>query len=521
MCAFSLLAGTIACQKYYELEYSTYDEELRQIKADVKGASTDKVVKEVRELLVDAVQQRMVADVSVGVYLSGGLDSCSILGFAAAHSRAPIEAFTISFGEAGFDERKVATEMVKHAKANLHVVEAPPAVLADHFDASVVHYEYPAFNLNGTAKFMLSKAVRDAGLKVVMTGEGSDEIFAGCQLQSTTPHCAAKEFRVLLSLMHCPAIVAMLGTDSFFRNDYVRYHLDEVARAKGLKITQADKERYLQQLKETNLLVGEEDTKWMREDINAMRAESPRQLGYTPSFLTSIPFIHSASFFSPALRERYKSLHPLSFHLNTSASFDPRLIRQSVLAQLSRLNASLYLESKTMLPNILLKWLGDSEEMAHSVEGRVPFLDHPLVDYVSKLHMDHKLHLSSSAERPIELSEKWVLKRAAEPFLCASVVKREKHPFLAPPTLLNAQSVMYHKIRETVMGRDMDDMRGVVDVDRVRHVLAAVEREVREGRQATLQVRELLRLEQWLLMICSLNVLRKTFNVQRAQQPQR
>ena len=309
---------------------------------------------------------------------------------------------------------------------------------------------------------------------------------------------------------------SLLCTDSFFRHDYVRYHLDEVARAKGLKISQADKDSYLQQLKESNLLGGEEDTKWMREEINSMRAESQSQLGFTPSMLTSIPFIHSASFFSPALRERYKHLHPLSFHLNTSASFDPRLIRKSVLGQLSRLNASLYVESKTMLTNILLKWLGDAEEMAHSIEGRVPFLDHHLVDYVNLLNMDYKLHLTSSAERPIELSEKWALKRAAEPFLPQSILKREKHPFLAPPTLLNAHSAQYHKIRETVMGRDMDKLRDVVDVDRARHVMAAVEREVREGRQATLQVRELLRLEQWLLMICSLDVLRKAFNVQRA-----
>ena len=296
----------------------------------------------------------------------------------------------------------------------------------------------------------------------------------------------------------------LLRADSFFRNDYVKYQLDEVARAKGLNITQADKDKYLQQLKESNLLGGEEDTKWMRDEVDAMRAESQRQLGYTPSMLTSIPYIHSASFFSSALRERFKSLHPLFFHLNTSASFDPRIIRRSFLAQLSRLNASLYIESKTMLPNILLRWLGDAEEMAHSVEGRVPFLDHPLVDYVNKLHLDYKLHLTSSAEWPIELTEKWALKRAAEPFLPQTILQREKHPFLAPPTLLNAQSVMYHKIRETVMGRDMEEMRAVVDVDRVRHMLAAVEREVREGRQATLQVRELLRLEQWLLMICKL-----------------
>ena len=148
--------------------------------------------------------------------------------------------------------------------------------------------------------------------------------------------------------MNDSCLRVLLLTDSFFRNDYVRYHLDEVAKAKGLKITQADKDKYLQQLLESNLLGGDEDTKWSKEEREAMAAETQRQLGFTPSMLTSIPFIHSASFFSPALRERYKHLHPLFFHLNTSASFDARLIRQSVLGQLSRLNASLYVESKTV-----------------------------------------------------------------------------------------------------------------------------------------------------------------------------
>ena len=182
------------------MEYSSYEEELRQTRAEVKEARQDRVILKIRELLVDAVQQRMISDVPVGVYLSGGLDSCSILGIAAAHSPTPIEAFTISFGEVRFDEAKAAAEMAKHAKANLHVVQAPPAVLAEHFDASVVHYEYPAFNLNGTAKYMLSKAVRDAGLKVVLTGEGSDEIFAGCQFRA---HTAMREQVVGCGVLRC------------------------------------------------------------------------------------------------------------------------------------------------------------------------------------------------------------------------------------------------------------------------------------------------------------------------------
>ena len=183
--SFVLPAGSVSCQKYYEMEYSSYEDELRQIEAEVKEAKTDRVITAIRDRLVDAVQQRMIADVKVGVYLSGGLDSCSILGIAAAHSPTPIEAFTISFGEVRFDEAKAAAEMAKHANANHHIVEAPPAALAEHFDASVAHYEFPSFNLNGTAKYMLSKAVHEAGLKVVLTGEGSDELFAGCQTRST------------------------------------------------------------------------------------------------------------------------------------------------------------------------------------------------------------------------------------------------------------------------------------------------------------------------------------------------
>ena len=151
------------------------------------------------------------------------------------------------------------------------------------------------------------------------------------------------------------------------------------------------------------------------------------------------------------------------------------------------------------------RWLGDSEEMAHSVEGRTPFLDHHLVDYVNYLPLDLKIRLTSSPHHPLQLSEKHLLKRAAAPYLPDAIVRKEKHPFLAPPTLLAPHSLMYHKIRDTVRGREMEELRGLVDVDRARHALDAIDREVAEGRKATLDLQELLRLEQWLLMICSLN----------------
>ena len=319
-------------------------------------------------------------------------------------------------------------------------------------------------------------------MKAVLTGEGSDEIFAGY---------------------------------SFFRHDFVRYHLDDVVKAKGLRVSARGKDDYLRALRTTDLLSEAECGRWLADDAERMRRESERLLHYTPAMLTSIPFIHSASWLSRELRERFAHLHPLYFHLASSPSFDQRFIQRLREGLVGRLSGSLYLEVKTMLANILLEWLGDREEMAHSVEGRVPFLDHPLVDFVNRQPLDLKIRLAASADQPVQLVEKYLLKRAAAPFLPQSIVDREKHPFLAPPTLLNAHSLMYHYIRQTVRSRDMEELRGVVDVDRVRHALDAIDREVAEGRKATLDLPELLRLEQWLLMICSLNTLRRQFNVRK------
>jgi asparagine synthase (glutamine-hydrolysing) len=476
----------VSFQRYWEMDYLPYEEELKQIAE--YGSDTEKeeaVVRQVRARLVDAVQQRMIADVRVGVYLSGGLDSCSILGIASSLQSTPVDAFTISFGaDQRFDESQQAKEMAQHANANLHVVEATPSALAESFEASVYHCESPVFNLNGTAKYLLSRAVRQQGMKAVLTGEGSDEIFAGY---------------------------------SFFRHDYVRYHLQDVAKAKGIAVREEDRTRLLQRLKDSNLIWEQEGgSRWVKDEAEAMRRESKRLLRFTPAMLSSIPFIHSASFFSPALRDRYAQLHPLFYHLSSCPSFSPQLLQRVRQRELGQLNGSLYLESRTMLPNILLCWLGDREEMAHSVEGRTPFLDHRLVELVNRLPLDLKLRLTAgSNDNPLCLSEKFVLKRAAAPYLPDPVVSREKHPFLAPPSLLSSRSLMYHYIRDTVHGKEMEELRGVVDVDRLRAVLAAVDREIAEGRQAVLDVQEMLRLEQWLLGMCSLSILRKQFKVQK------
>jgi len=98
---------------------------------------------------------------------------------AAQYTDKPIQAFTLSFDHDDYDERAIAQEMAVLAGADFHPIPVKHHDLATHFADAVWHSETLFFNAHGVAKYMLSRAVRDAGFKVVLTGEGSDEIFAG------------------------------------------------------------------------------------------------------------------------------------------------------------------------------------------------------------------------------------------------------------------------------------------------------------------------------------------------------
>ena len=130
-------------------------------------------------MLDEAVRLRLRADVPVGCYLSGGLDSCTVLGLAARHAREPIRAFTLAFDQAAYDEEAIAREMAALADAEFCPIPMRQADLADDFADATWHSETLCVNAHGVAKYALSRAVRDAGYKVVLTGEGSDEILAG------------------------------------------------------------------------------------------------------------------------------------------------------------------------------------------------------------------------------------------------------------------------------------------------------------------------------------------------------
>jgi asparagine synthase (glutamine-hydrolysing) len=107
------------------------------------------------------------------------------------------------------------------------------------------------------------------------------------------------------------------------------------------------------------------------------------------------------------------------------------------------LNRSLYLWSKVVLPNYVLAFLGDRMEMAHSVEGRVPFLDHPVVELCRGLPVRQKVR---------GMIEKHVLREAARPVLTATVYGRHKHPFVTPPASLVGEGRLFELVQDTLRG---------------------------------------------------------------------
>ena len=375
-------------QKYWDFNYPRISER-------PKDFDEKKTVEEFRALLIESVKQRLQADVPVACYLSGGLDSCSLLGVAQSISKSPVAAFTLTFSDSSdYDEAKQAEEMARHVGAPYHPVPISQAKIAEGMEDALWHAERFVLNGHGVAKYFLSEATQKAGYKVVLTGEGSDEIFAG----------------------------------------YAHFRQDQILNNPDFNPLQ--RKQLLEALMNANkvsqglLLSGDPDA-----DLLEIR----KILGYVPGWTQSFApqLIQLRDCFSKDYRARYGTRNPIH---NLLASLD-------VSAQMKGreyLDQSLYFWSKVTLPHYLLTVLGDRMEMAHSIEGRVPFLDHPLVEYVVKQAPHMKIH---------HQTEKFLLREAAKPFITRTIYERQKHPFLAPPALSHQREGHLREfIQDTIRG---------------------------------------------------------------------
>jgi asparagine synthase (glutamine-hydrolysing) len=377
----------IQVNQYWDFNYPRARDTLSQ-RSDADYAA------ELRHTLEEAVRLRLRADVPVGCYLSGGLDSCAALGLAALHHRDPIRAFTLTFDRGDYDEEKEAKEMAARAGAEFFPIPIRQDDLADHFAEAILQSETFCINAHGVAKYLLSRAVRDAGYKVVITGEGSDEILGGYA-----------HFRRDMLLYNqqgqSPAEIATL-LDSLDK-------LNPVSR--GLLLPHGAS-RPLENVKRVLGFV----PSWI--EAFSARAVTMQNL-LAPEFVSQIGH-----------RDGY---HSLLGELDVRQQLEGR----------DPVNISLYLWSKTMLPNYILAMLGDRMEMGHSIEGRVPFLDHHVVEVIRSQPVNQKIH---------GMTEKYVLREAVRDVITDTVYRRQKHPFLSPPATLNPKEKLSTMMNDTLRG---------------------------------------------------------------------
>jgi asparagine synthase (glutamine-hydrolysing) len=350
-----------------------------------------------RHELDEAVRIRLRADVPVGCYLSGGIDSCAVLGLAARHRSDPIRVFTLTFDRVDYDESGIAREMAERVGAEFYPIPIRQSNLADEFADAVWHSETTCINAHGVAKFVLSRAVRDAGFKVVITGEGSDEILAGY------PH---------------------------FRRDMLLY--DNAGQ---------DPETVTRLLDELNVANPVSRGLLLPSGQALPLASARRLLGFTPSWFEA--------FGTTAFKLRELFADGFLASMGAEDPYRSLLNGIDVRGQLSGrppVHQSLYLWSKTHLPNYVLTVLGDRMEMAHSIEGRVAFLDHHLVELVRSLPVTQKIR---------GMTEKYILREATRSVLTDTVYRRHKHPFTSPPATLTPDQRLHALVQDTLRGTTM------------------------------------------------------------------
>lgn len=368
-------------------------------------------IAEFRHVLEEAVRIRLRADVPVGVYLSGGLDSCAVLGLAARHHPEPIRAFTLTFEDAAYDEGAIADEMAELAGAQFNPIPVGQKALADNFADAIAQSETICVNAHGVAKYLLSRAVRDAGYKVVLTGEGSDEI---------------------------------LGGYAHFRRDMLLYNRDGQ--------DQAEVQELLRWLEEHNQV----SRGLLLPDGEIGPVDSVRRvLGFVPSWIET--FSTRMVKMRPLLAEDFQA------RFGGLDGYFPIIDDVDVPGQLAGRDAvhqSLYLWSKTALAGYILTMLGDRMEMAHSIEGRVPFLDHQVVQTIVSQPVNLKIR---------GMTEKYVLREAVKDVITGSVYRRQKHPFLSPPATLSPDDTFHTFVEDTLRGKSFASMpffnqKAVVDL---------------------------------------------------------
>jgi len=330
------------------------------------------VAEELRALLEDATRIRLRADVEVGSFLSGGLDSSIISALAARMAPSGFRSFAVTFEDAEYDESAFQQIMARALGTLHHTIACGPDDIASVFPAVVWHAELPVLRTAPAPLYQLSGLLREQELKVVLSGEGADEIFAGYDL--------FKEARIR---RFCGRRPGSRIRPQLFRKIYPY-----------LSSLQQQTPEYLAAFFGTG-----------------MDAADDPLFSHRPRFRATAG---AKMFFSRDLREALSGYDAAE---ELAALLPPAFSRWHPLHQAQ------YLETRFLLPGYILSSQGDRMAMAHGVETRFPFLDHRLVEFAAGIPPGMKLR---------GLREKHILREATADLLPPVISERPKQPYRAP-----------------------------------------------------------------------------------------
>jgi asparagine synthase (glutamine-hydrolysing) len=315
--------AAIRDRTYWEIDYPDWGQELNPPKREV--------VDEYERLLLASVDRRLRADVPVAAYLSGGVDSSTIVAMASKVLGRPIPVFTIAVQAKGLNEESEAAQTARHVGCKSIVLNYDDAGIRDSYPEFIAAAEMPVIDTSAASLMELAKLVRANGYKVALTGEGADETLAGYSWFKI--HKLLSVFGQKFGMMLRNLGLIVSGSPRFTKEAIRRSH-DSVGGHNGWLD--------LYGLMSLNKL------RFYRADLKENLAIDP-------------PYDHIG-----LNHERLKKWHPF--------------------------NRSLYLGQRIMLPGHLLCAKGDRVAMNASVETRPPFLDEDLWAYAAKLHPRWKLH---------------------------------------------------------------------------------------------------------------------------------
>jgi asparagine synthase (glutamine-hydrolysing) len=346
--------GALWLHRYYELDYPEVDAEPLD------------VVEQLDEIMLRSVGMRMRADVPIGAYVSGGLDSSITASLAARVSPNTLRSFSVTLDDSRYDE----SDSQRAVAAGIGSAHATSVITAEEiarsFPTVLWHAETPMLRTTAVTMYHLAKLTSESGIKVVLAGDGADELFLGYDL-----------FKEASIRRFCLRRPASLARQRLFDRVF------------------------------PELMAGSEGDFWRRFFLEAGAPKDPL-FSHLPRFLLAA---RVRQFYSPEFKSSLDEIDVLG---ELRGSLPVRYFGWS------HLNQAAYLEMTTLFSPYLLSSHGDRMAMAHGVEGRFPFLDHHLFDFAAAL---------PTGSRLCGLKDKEILRRWSSKILAPTLKQGRKKPY--------------------------------------------------------------------------------------------